>query len=146
MGEDQGVAIRGANPGDDAIRPGADLVDGLAARPRAAPDGPARVQLPDVDGDAALEIAVVPFLEVGVGDATSSNPASAAVSAARDSGLVRTSANGVAGKPAAELDRLVAPGVGQRDVGPPGVAAEARPLGLAMADEPHVRRCHRWRG
>ena len=74
------------------------------------------------------------------GSAPSPKPASRAVSVARDSGLVSTSANGWPASRRPERRGLVAPGVGQRDVGPARVPAEPRPLGLAVADEPESAR------
>ena len=55
-----GPLALGRRPGPRAR----DLVDGLAAGPRAAPDRPARVVVTDLRGQPTLEGAVVPFLEV----------------------------------------------------------------------------------
>ena len=46
---------------------------------------------------------------------------------------------GVTGEPQAERARLLLPGRRQRHVGPAGVTAETRPLGLTVAGEPDGR-------
>ena len=48
VSEEQDVAVGCPDPGDHAVGPGGDLVDGLAARPRSAPDRPVGELAPDV--------------------------------------------------------------------------------------------------
>ena len=44
----------------------------------------------------------------------------------------------MAGQPAPEVERLLAAGLGQWHVGPPGVPAQPGPFGLAVANEPEL--------
>ena len=136
--EDQDIAVRGADPGEHAVGPCADLFDGLAVRPRPGPDRPARVVVADVRGQATLECAVVPFPQVRVDDRglTEARQLCRFRRARHRAG--EDEPEGGAGQPPAEGERLFATGLGQRDVGAAGVTAKTRPFGLAVADEPRV--------
>ena len=105
--EQQDIAIGGLGPGEDPIRPCADLLGGLAVGPRARPDRPIRVRLADGRCQQALEGAVVPFGQVGLDRRASAKPARRAVSLARTRGLVRTRANG--GRPSTSWVRSRSP-------------------------------------
>src|SRR6185295_184540 len=48
VGEDEDVAVDGAEALDQTVGAPGDVLDGLAVRPRAVPDRPARVVLPDL--------------------------------------------------------------------------------------------------
>src|SRR6185436_18580150 len=109
-----------------------DVGDGLATRPRAVPDAPAGMGLLDIDGEAAFQVAVVPFLEVRVADRDGTVPGKGCrVGRARE-GTGQDERERVPCEATAERASLIAPEVGQRDVGPAGVSAEARPFCLAV--------------
>ena len=57
------------------------------------------------------------------------------MSAARDEGTGQHEPEAVTGEPATEVAGLLAPDVGERDVGAAGVAPGRRPRGLAVAHE-----------
>src|SRR4029450_7194345 len=65
MGEQSNVARLGANPGDDAVDPRADLGRALAARTTVPEDHPARLFRMDLLRCERLVLTVVPFLQVG---------------------------------------------------------------------------------
>ena len=146
MGEQQDVAVdpRVEAALDDPVRAHADLVDGLAAcataRSRCSSPGSPRGCRRSSDPRTRRS----PTRRGPGRRRRPANPASRAVSAARDSGLVSTSANAWPARRRPRASACSPPDVGQRDVGPARVAPEPRPLGLAVADEPDLAfRCAR---
>ena len=89
-------------------------------------------------GQAALESAVVPFAQVGVDDHSLGEAGQVGRFRGARQGAGEDEPERRAGQPPAEGTRLLATGVGERDVGAAGMAAETRPFGLAVADEPGV--------
>ena len=140
VAEEQGIAGdgRGQAALDDPVGAGPDLVDGLTGRPRTGPDRPAGEVGPDVGGQPALEGAVVPFHQVRVWHRLRPEAGDACRVRRAGEGTGQDERERVAVEPAAEGIGLRAPGRGQRDVGPTGVAPETRPLGLAVADQPDL--------
>ena len=122
--------IQGA--GEDAVGPDADLVDGLAVRPRTGPDRPARVVRADVIGHAPFKVAVVPFTQVVIQLHDGAEARDPSGHCGTTQGARQYEREGMAGEPPAQGRGLVAAGCGQWHVGPPGMPAGQRPLGLAV--------------
>jgi len=138
VAEDQQVAGGGKGTGDHAVRAAPNLIHGFALRDRARRDRPARILSPDLRSRTSLERSVIPFRKVVVDLKTiaeSGNPArfEGPSSRAREDERER-----MAGKLTSDRPRLVAPEVGERHVGPAGVAPQPSPFRFAMPDEPDL--------
>src|SRR4029079_11936283 len=126
--EDQDVAVRGMDLGQHPVGTGADLLHGLALRPRPGPDRPARVVLADLRGETALESAVVPLTQVGLDDRDALEAGeSGGLRCARERTREDETEPG-ARQASAECARLLPTRVGQGDIGPAGVASETRAI------------------
>jgi hypothetical protein len=138
VGHDRHVPVDGEDLLDHAVAARRHLVGRLAVGHAVAPQVPVGALLADRRRRDALVVAVVPLEQVladlgRVAEAGQPGRLARAVERAREHLGERVGA-----ERAGELAGAVAPGLGQRHVGAPGVAPGPRPLGLRVADEPHL--------
>ena len=93
---------------------------------------------PDLRGLAPLERAVVPLHQVGVRPGDRAEPGERRGLGRPRQGAGQDEIEAMTGQPPPEGARLVATDIGQRDVGPARMPAEARPFRLAVADQPEI--------
>src|SRR5262249_29709332 len=122
----------GPQPGDDAVRPGADGGHRLAARAAVAEQLPVGVLLADVGGTPPFILAVVPFDQFRIDHRRRAEAGQLAGPPGALPGAGEDAGGGQPRQPFAEPDGVALAAPGQRDVGQAGVLAGEGPRGLAV--------------
>ncbi len=146
MGEDQDVPVGGAGPLHDLVGAVRQLGQGLAVRDAVAPDEPVGLPLLDLGRREPFVRPVVPLHQGVPGLGPVAEAGEGAGLARPDQGAgahlrAGQAPPGVAVQALAEQLRAAPPLFEQGYVGPAGVPAEERPLGLAVPGEQDAR-CH----